>query len=318
LDGRGLGEIFDEMVVGPSTAELIESSWLSKFTVYEPIAGGPDLSEARIRAGDFAIEDVRAAMGGVVIGAAVAEYKRICAGIRAIAFCTDRAHSEAVAERFREHGVHALHVDGDTTAAVRRGAIAALGNGGLEVICNANLFGEGVDVPTIGAAILLRPTASLTLYLQQVGRTLRPAPGKEKAIVLDFAGNCARHGLPDEPRQWSLDSKPRRQRQSHEGPRVRRCRECGAVNRVGGHECAACGADLRTPRERAEIEMRLEETKRREAEDAIARMSKYERLAWAGADRDRLRLVARVARYKDGWVYFKLKELAQPNARAAG
>ena len=162
----------------------------------------------KIRAGDFAIEDIRDAMGGVVIGAAVDEYARLCPGVPAVAFCVDRAHSEAVAERFRAGGRRAAHVDGETPANDRRNAIASLGNGGLDVLCNCGLISEGVDVPAIGAAILLRPTASVALYLQQVGRALRPSPGKDRAIILDFAGNVARHGLPDEPRAWSLDAKP--------------------------------------------------------------------------------------------------------------
>ncbi len=85
LDGRGLGEIFDELVVGPSTAELITRGWLSQFVVFEP-AAAPDLSGARIRAGDFAVEDLRTAMDGVVIGAAVTEYQRLCPGVPAVAF----------------------------------------------------------------------------------------------------------------------------------------------------------------------------------------------------------------------------------------
>jgi DNA repair protein RadD len=99
LDGKGLREQFDRMVAGPSTAGLIEAGWLSPFTVYEP-TGAPDLSGARIRAGDFATEDLRIAMGGVVVGSAVDQYQRICPGVPAVAFCADRDHSRAVAERF--------------------------------------------------------------------------------------------------------------------------------------------------------------------------------------------------------------------------
>ena len=172
LDARGLGELFDDMVVGPSTAELIEAGWLSRFIVFEPSA--PDLSSARIRAGDYAVEDFRAAMSGVVIGAAVAEYQRICPGVPAVVFCVDVAHSEAVADRFREAGVRAQHIDGETPGADRRAAIAALGSGDLDVITNCGLISEGVDVPNIGAAILLRPTASLrSTFSKSGGRCAR-------------------------------------------------------------------------------------------------------------------------------------------------
>ncbi len=317
LDGRGLREQFDEIVIGPSTAELIEARWLSPFVVYEPTSA-PDLSAARMRGGDFAVEDLRAAMDGVVIGAAVAEYQRLCPGAPAVAFCVDVAHSQAVAAAFRDHGVKAAHVAGDTPAAERRAAIAALGNGGLDVLCNCQLFTEGVDIPTIAAAVLLRPTASVTLFLQMVGRTLRPAPGKARAVILDFAGNVARHGLPDDARAWSLDAKRRRQRERAEGSGLRRCAACAALNRPSAQSCVECGGDLKTPRERREVEVALQEAKRRELEDALARMSKFERLAWAGADEDRLRLVARVSGYRPGWIYFRRRELAELRLIAGG
>ena len=310
LDGRGLAEQFDTLVIGPSTADLIRTKWLAPPVVFEPIAGGPDMSGARIRAGDYAIEDQRAAVGSVVIGAAVDEYARICPGVPSVAFCVDVAHSQAVAQRFREAGWRATHLDGETAASARRNAIAGLGNGGLDVICNCGLISEGVDVLSIGAAILLRPTASLALYLQQVGRALRPAPGKERALILDFSGNCARHGLPDEPRTWSLDSKPVKQRERGDGPRVRRCKACGALNRASAHSCISCDADLRTPKERREVEIALRQAREREDADLVQSLCYRDRLLWAGNDEQRLRLVARLSGYQPGWVFHRMREIA--------
>ena len=317
LDGRGLAEQFDALIEGPTVAELIAGKWLSPFVVFEPTAA-PDMSAARVRAGDFMIEDQREAMDGVIVQSAVDERQRLCPDDPTLVFCVDVEHSKEVAQRFREHGATALHVDGETPAAARRAAIAALGDGGLQIITNCSLFGEGVDVPNIGAVILLRPTASLALHLQMIGRSLRPAPGKDRALILDFAGNCSRHGLPDAPHAWSLDAKPRRPCERPDGPRLRRCKACTALNRAAALECSECGADLRTIAERREIEIALREAQRRETEDAVARMQKYERYAWAGADVDRLQVVARVSGYRLGWVYFRLKELAQLNARAPG
>ena len=314
LDGRGLGEIFDSMVIGPSTAEVIAAGWLSRFAVYEPIA--PDLSEARIRAGDFAVEDIRSAIGGVVIQSAVDEYKRRCMGTPAVAFCVDLARSEAVTERFREAGVRAQHVDGETPPAERPAGIAALGSGDLDVITNCGLISEGVDVPAIGAAVLLRPTASLALYLQQVGRVLRPAPGKDRSIIFDFSGNVVRQGMPGAPREWSLYAKPRRQREHADGLRLLRCDACGALNRADAHACSECGVDLRTPKERVEVEIALQEA-RRDLEDSLVRMPFREQKQWAGADEGRLGTVARVNGYRPGWVYFRLKELAGQSRAAA-
>jgi DNA repair protein RadD len=317
LDGRGLREVgFEELVEGPSTAELIEAGWLSRFAAYEP-AGRPDLSQARIRAGDFALEDIRDAMSGVVIQSAVDEYLARLKGKPTVVFCLDVAHSETIADRFCSAGVRAAHVDGDTRQAERRAFIAALGDGSLDVLTNCGLIAEGVDVPSIVGAILLRPTASLAVFLQQVGRALRPAPRKDRAVILDFAGNIARHGLPDAPRAWSLDSRRRNSRVVGER-QTRTCTGCGAINAPAAILCAGCGADLSTPEERAEIALALREAKRVVEEEALRLMKPMDRWRWAGANEQRLRLVARVSGYKPGWVFRRLQELAAPRPERAG
>jgi DNA repair protein RadD len=311
LDGRGLCEIFDDMVLGPSTAELIDAGWLSPFVCFGP-AAAPDLSRARIRAGDFAVEDIRDAMNGVVIGSAVEEYKRRLLGTAAVVFCVDVAHSKAVAAAFVTAGVTARHVDGEMSAPERRAAIAGLASGEIRVLTNCGLISEGVDIPAIGAVILLRPTASLALFLQMFGRGLRLAPGKDRAVLLDFAGNCLRHGMPDAPRSWSLEAKPRRQRErALDGPPLRRCGSCGALNRPSTQQCVECIADLRTAKERREIEVRLREVERRQHDDMLAQMLPRERLAWAGADERRLRRVACVSGYSPGWVFHRLREMRE-------
>jgi DNA repair protein RadD len=316
LDGRGLRDVFDTLIIGPSTRELINDGCLSRFVIYEPMRG-PDLTRARIRAGDFATEDIRTAMGSVVITAAVTEYQRLCPGLSAVVFCVDTAHSKTVAERFRAAGVRAAHIDGETAATERRRAIDGLGNGSLDVLCNCDLISEGLDIPAIGGVILLRPTQSLALYLQQVGRALRPARGKDRALILDFAGNVARHGMPDAPRDWSLDAKPRRLRErSAEAPRYRRC-TCGAIHRLELHRCSECGADLLTRRERREIEIRLEQARRAEERDNLLRLAPRDRIRWAGADERSLHIVAQLNGYKPGWVWYRLRELRASNGGAA-
>jgi superfamily II DNA or RNA helicase len=308
LDGRGLAEVFDEMVLGPSTAELIEAGWLCGYLVYEP-AQPPDLSCARIRGGDYAIEDVRSAVGAVVIAAAVKEYLRLCPNVPAVALCIDVAHSKALAEALSAAGIRAVHLDGKTPVAERRAAIEGLADGRLDIICNCGLISEGVDVPAIGAILMLRPTASLALHLQQVGRTLRPAPGKERALILDFVGNVRRHGLPDAAREWSLDAKPRRQRTKAAAPRLRKCAVCSALHGPGAHECAGCGADLRTPTERREIEVRLEQDRRGSAIARLRHLPRGQQVEWAGADERRLQLVADMNGYKRGWVFYQRRRV---------
>jgi hypothetical protein len=145
----------------------------------------------------------------------------------------------------------------------------------------------------------------------------RQAPGKAQALILDFAGNVCRHGLPDAAREWSLEAKPRRQRAKPDAPRLRKCPTCSALNRPGAHECAACGADLRTPKERREVEIRLEQARRREAMAKLRVLPKARRLAWAGADERRLELIAEIRGYKRGWVHFaRMEALERMGGRA--
>jgi superfamily II DNA or RNA helicase len=310
LDGAGLGDIFDTLVIGPPTAELIEAGYLSRFAAFMP-ARLPDLTGVRTRAGDYAPEALSRVMSkGVIIGSAVDEYARICPGAPAIAFCVDREHSRLVADRFRERGYRAEHVDGETPIDERRALITALGNGGLDVLANCGLISEGLDVPGVVAAILLRPTKSLALYLQQVGRALRPAPGKARAIILDHVGLSLRFGLPDAPRRWSLDGRAA----AHDGEApVRRCPACGAVIPLAAYECSECGAPLRG-HGHTETASELIEADRELIEIGRLRAMSYGRaVAWAGTSEARLRLVARARGYKRGWIFHRLTE-----ARLAG
>jgi DNA repair protein RadD len=307
LDGRGLGDIFEDMVVGPGVGELTGKSYLCAARTYawRP----PDLSGVRTRAGDYASEDLSRVMSGSTIaGDAVAHYDDLCRGLPALAYCCSVEHSKLVAARFREAGFRAEHVDGETAADVRLSTIGALGEGRLDVLRNCYLFTEGVDVPALGAVLLLRPTKSLALYLQMVGRALRPSPGKGKALILDHAGNVWRHGLGDDPRHWSLDSKKRK---AGTVP-VKECPDCHAMVTIGSTVCSECGFEFEVrgrDRERSEVPGDLIEITLR---DRLRRMSYRNAVGWGGADPDRLRLVAEARGYKRGWVYYRLTEPQGP------
>lgn len=310
LDGRGLGDAFDVMVQGPTVADLMAAGFLVPATVYAP-AEPVDLSSIRTERGDYAPGALAEAMSsGSLVGNAVEHYGRLSKGVPAIAFCAGIEHSRMVASRFIAAGFRAAHVDGTTDRDERRAMIAALGSGGLDVLTNAGLISEGVDVPTVGAAILLRPTQSLGLYLQQVGRALRTAPGKTRALILDHAGNSLRHGLPDEVREWSLAAKPRRSREPARAVGPRRCPECDAVNPTEALVCEVCGAELRRSAEEVrEIEARLIEAERVAIHARIRAMSYGEAIRWADTE-DKLRQVAKARRYHHGWVHHQLAALA--------
>jgi superfamily II DNA or RNA helicase len=310
LDGKGLGDVFEHLVVGPSISELTPE-FLAPFLAYVP-EDPPDLRGVRTLGGDYRPDELAETMGRtVVIQSAVDEYKQLVDGAPAIVFCVDIRHSRMVAERFREAGYRAEHVDGETPSDRRRALIAALGSGELQVLTNCGLISEGVDVPVVKAAILLRPTKSLALYLQQVGRALRPAPGKERALILDHAGNVMAHGMPDDPRGWSL--KGREKKNGKAAPSYKRCPDCGAVNSMAARSCGGCGHEFRAivvPYQ--EIESKLIPGKRLPmTAERIARMSYHAAIGWAGGDERKLHQVAQARGYKAGWVFYRMQEFAE-------
>ena len=210
LDGKGLAEVFDVLVVGPTVRELIAQGWLSPFIIYAP-ERLVDLKSARTVAGDYAVGDLARRMSAsFVLDDALAEYRSRLDGQSAIAFCTTIDHSRTVARFFRAAGVRAQHLDGDTPSTERRQLIGQLATGEVSIITNCGFIAEGLDIPSVAGVILLRPTKSLALHLQQIGRALRPAPGKRRAVILDHAGNVYRHGMPDLEHAWSLEGRPKK------------------------------------------------------------------------------------------------------------
>lgn len=239
LDGRGLGGWYGQMVQGPAVAELIAAGSLSPYRLFAP--SQPDMAGVETQAGDYKQRSLAAVMDKPSItGDAVQHYQQLCTGKRAVAFGVSIEHSRHIAEQFRASGVAAEHVDGQMDHGSRDAAVARFVAGETLVLCNADLFGEGFDVPAIEAAILLRPTKSLSLYLQQVGRALRPAPGKEAAVILDHAGNCLRHGMPDDEREWSLADREKKKRTVVSDSPVRQCLKCFRVYRPA-QRCPGCG-----------------------------------------------------------------------------
>jgi superfamily II DNA or RNA helicase len=175
-------------------------------------------------------------------------------------------HSKNVAADFNAAGIPAQHVDGTTPADERRQAMEDFRAGRVLVLTNCNLFVEGVDVPALETCILLRPTRSLSLYLQAVGRALRPAEGKT-AIILDHVGACAMHGFPDDPHEWTLWGRANRKAtyENDPAPAIRICDQCYAAYKPALY-CPYCGeATKPTPREIEQREGELAEIKRIQA-----------------------------------------------------
>ena len=195
-----------------------------------------------------------------ITGDAIEHYQKHAPGEPGIAFCVSVAHAVHVAESFRAAGYEARHVDGGMNQTDRDAALNGLATGEVQIVTTCDLISEGVDVPACSVGILLRPTKSLGLFLQQVGRTLRVAPGRERALILDHAGNCRRHGMmPDTDYDWKLEGdKDRLKKQKDEGiERVRECPECFATFDLA-KACPFCGYEIEiNPREIEEIDGQL-------------------------------------------------------------
>jgi DNA repair protein RadD len=243
LDGRGLKEVFDTLVRGPEVADLIEGGHLARPVYYAPPQVA-NLSGLHMRGGDFAKDELAAMMDNrAITGDAVEHYARICRGAPAVAFCASVAHAQHVAEQFQSAGFRAATIDGNMDREDRREVVRKLGDGRLHVLTSCEIINEGFDLPLVTAAILLRPTMSLGLHLQQIGRVLRPAPGKDRAVILDHVGNLARHGLAEEERDWSLDGRKRnkkRKADDEEEINVRQCPNCFCAH-APAPTCPECG-----------------------------------------------------------------------------
>jgi len=240
LDGRGLKDWFEVMVEGPTTAWLIEQGFLSPYKLFAPST--PDLEGLKSRGGDYVTADLAHRMDKPSItGDVISHYRKLCDGQRAIVFAANIQHSLNVVEQFRSAGYTAAHLDGKTDRLVRDRTLKDFEAGRVQIVSNVDLFGEGFDAPSISAVILLRPTQSTGLYLQQVGRALRTSDGKTHAVILDHAGNALRHGLPDEIREWNLDAKPKTKRQREtDAPLIKQCLTCYAVH-TPAPVCPVCG-----------------------------------------------------------------------------
>ncbi len=234
--GAGQGGYFTAIVLGPTAQWLTDNGYLASARVFGP--PGFDTTGLRKRMGDFDTKEAEHRIG-TIMGDCLSHYRKHLDGQTAIAFCCSVAHAEAVARLFISAGIPAASIDGSMDAATRRQLLNDLGTGRLKVLTSCALIGEGVDVPSVGGCILLRPTASTSLHLQMIGRCLRPSPGKAAAVVLDHVGNVLRLGHHLEPREWTLDGLAKRDRE--QAPSVKVCPVCFATSMSGAQVCRECG-----------------------------------------------------------------------------
>lgn len=282
LSGDGLGVIFQALALGPSVRELIDMGNLSPFEYFSPPVVA-DFTDIKVKYGDYQTADVALKMDkSEIIGDVIATYRKLADGKRAIAYCASCEHAEHVAKSFNDAGIPAAYIDGKTPDAIRKLAIEQFRTGVVKILTNVDLVSEGFDVPNMECVILLRPTQSTALFIQQAMRAMRADPeNPEKvAVIIDHVGNVYRHGLPDEDREWSLEGKVKKREPNEIS--IRQCPECYYAH-LPAPKCPKCGYEYKVqvqkPIEQTKGELlQIKELERKEAKREVAKAKTREDL----------------------------------------
>lgn len=299
-DGKGLKKHFAEMVCGQSMEWLIDNKYLSDYRVIAPTM--IDMSGVKESLGEYVTEDLEKLLNdNTLFGAVVDNWIKYANGKRTIAFCPSVKISENLVWQFKERGIAAAHLDALSGKEDRVGQIDAFAAGDVTILSNVGLFTEGFDMSAmvgrevpIEAVIVYRPTLSLSLHLQMLGRALRPKD--YPAIILDHGGNCLRHGLPDDDYGWSLEDRPKRKKGEEKEPPSKRCPDCYHVMSAACRDCEECGHVFEAP-EKAEVVLEMTELDknnyRRKKRMEVAKAKSLEELQAIGESRG----------YKKGWAF---------------
>lgn len=219
-DGRGLSGVFDALVVATTVRDLTARGHLVPCEIYRPASELPS---------------------GHIAQAPLDAYRAHCEGRKTILFAPRVDEAIGYAAAFNAAGIAAEHIDGTTPTEVRRGILARFRSGETRVVTNVYVLTEGFDDPGASACILARGCGSPGMYLQIVGRILRPAAGKTDAVLVDLRGVSHVHGRPDDDRVFSLDGKGIRVAEDDD---LRFCRICGTE--IQAYPCPSCNATLET------------------------------------------------------------------------
>lgn len=305
---KGLGKVFDDLVVSVTTQELIEQGYLVPSRCYAPKV--PDLTGVKTGSdGDWQSDALAEVMGDhELMGDVVDQWLKIGKGRQTIVFASNVAHSRALCDHFRGAGINAAHVDGyDQDKLGRAETINAFRRGEIEVLCNVAVLTKGFDAPETSCIVLARPTKSLMLHIQMMGRGLRTADGKDDCIIIDHAGNCIRNGTPNEPLPQELhdgenNTNPDRKQRDPSEPVQKPCGHCGYVSTK--HVCPSCGFK---PEIRRDVEVKDGELYEIEKQESAQAKWTTEQVARFYAE---LLGYALSNGFRPGWAWHKCREYA--------
>lgn len=278
-DGTGFDGLYDDLVIGPTAEWLIENNYLAPYDYYAPKLSTINPKDFKMRGKDFDNKQVTDIMLKSKIYGDIKKY--IDLSRKTIIYCPSIEFSKSLEANIK--GV--VHFDGDTPITIRDDIVKRFKSGEIRVLSNVDLIGEGFDVPDCDCVILLRPTASTGLYIQQSMRAMRYAENK-RAVIYDLVGNCFTHGLPTDNHNWSLRGKVRYKIGSADEIKIRQCGNClrvyGGKNRI----CPYCNHDNGKTKEEIKIDEAVELEKIKKIEKREVGMARnYDELVAIGIKR---------------------------------
>jgi DNA repair protein RadD len=292
--------VWEDLVVGVTTRELIDEGYLSAYVAYGP--SKPDLTGVRQSNGDYSTEDVAERMAPLV-GDILAHYKKFGAGKKALGFTPTVAFAQHLALEFQAAGINADHVSGHDTEERRKDVLDRFRKESDMVVFNCEVLTKGFDLPDIEVGILARPTRSLSLHIQMLGRFIRACEGKERAIILDHSGNIERLGFPDDPLPTKLHAEEQNvnpDTRQRDEPQPWNCPQCHSLVPPRTILCPTCGFK---PQARGEDIDVLPGVLREMKSGGMAEreMKQY--------TYSQLLAIAKERNYSDGWAAHKYKKL---------
>ena len=308
LDGSGFDDIADDLILGKSVKWLQEHGRIAPFKYYAPLM--IDVASLKKRAGEFTKQSVDDTMKTVVFGDVIGHYEKLAKDKQAIVYTHSVEASENVSKAFNDAGYNSMAVSGKTPREEREAAMRAFRNGDLKIMVNCELFTEGIDLPNVDVCIMLRPTQSLSLYLQFAMRALNPREGKT-AIIIDHVGNVERFGLPNQDREWSLQGIVKKKQTAKIGePTVRVCEMCFATFWSKERICPECGYENEPTKQEIELirEAELKEIKEEQQRKIREKVQTYVTPDMCQS-MDELKEYQLLHGYKNGWCWYQAKRL---------
>lgn len=258
LDGRSLGEIYQRIVKGPTTKFLIEYGAISPFDHYAPRLN-IDMNKVKVGDGDYNQKDLEEVMlDSKIYGDIISNYEKLAKGKQAIAYCVSIKHAQEICDLFNANGYTARCIHSKIGKKERNQILEDFKDKKFTIIVSVDCISEGISLPSCEVCLMLRPTQSYALYIQQGMRALTPYPDK-KAIIIDYVGNIYRHGMVDSDEDFSLTERKRCKNPSGEPEvLVRVCKECLRTYPGTKPICPYCGADNGKTKKQIEMEEQAE------------------------------------------------------------